>query len=123
MAMMIMIVIMVMDLLEAQRDARAAVTTRAKRGIVITKVIIEVIKMNIRSNLMTRRVRPKVELFRQPCSSSLESRPPKIDIIVIMKITKNLIMIILMIIIINHAAQSSLESRPPELTIVIAMIL
>ena len=118
-----MIVIMVMDLLEAQRDARAAVTTRAKRGIVITKVIIEVIKMNIRSNLMTRRVRPKVELFRQPCSSSLESRPPKIDIIVIMKITKNLIMIILMIIIINHAAQSSLESRPPELTIVIAMIL
>ena len=57
---------------------------------VFMEVIIKVIKMTkmiIQSNLMTKRVRPKVELFRQPCSSHREPHPPEIVSVINVKIT------------------------------------
>ena len=56
---------------------------------VFMEVIIKVIKITkiIRSNLMTKRVRPKVELFRQPCSSHREPHPPEIVSVINVKIT------------------------------------
>ena len=70
---------------------------------VFMEVIIKVInmtKMIIRSNLMTKRVRPKVELFRQPCNSHLESDPPEIVIIMIIMVMTIFIMIIMMMVIV-----------------------
>ena len=110
------------DLLVAQRDASAAVTTRAKKER-ITQQSDDHCHHHLRkhcghhhhhrrthcchppfANLTTTKVLPKVELFLQPCSWDLESPPPGIIIFII----------IITILIFSIVITSSWTPRTPQ---------